>query len=282
MKTTRLFFLFLAIAIVIPPRVFAGGVSCTSTTGVVPDGRLLEFDAVQPGSTAYYSFASVAGRSYSIEVRDDVDSNPGSDLQFQYFSLAAQPAGWNCTNGSAMTPGTAPNYTSTQYRDTTAIEPKLVSGQRVSVPLPTNDTIIISVKNSGSLAHYVSVGVADTTLYDPAVITNGNMNNFYAINNTTSATINGVFTFRETWTGALIAPSPIAVSLAPNGSSFNTGTSPGTQGYLNVTRGKYGTATFTHDGPPGAFIVVATIADFSTTPYFIEATKLAPAREAAH
>jgi hypothetical protein len=284
MKINRLFFLFLALALFVPVSVFAGGVSCTSTTGLVPDGRVLDFDNVQPGSTAYYSFGSVAGRSYSIEVHDDVDSNPGSELQIQYYSQAAQASGWTCANAVAMTAGTPP-YSSTQFRDTTAIEPVLVSGRRVSVPAPATDTIIIGVKNTGANSHYVAISVSETTLYNPAVITNGNFNVFYAFQNATSATINGVFTFRETWTGALIAPSPIAVALAPNGSSFNTGTpAAGTNppGYLALTRGKYGTATFTHDGPPGAFVVDAIIADFSVTPSFIEPTKLAPIRETAH
>jgi hypothetical protein len=267
----------------LPAISFAGGNSCAAATGLLPDGRVLSLDYVQPGGTVWYSFPASSGHSYSIEVRDDLDSNPSTtELAFTFYSAA-------CTTpmtAAVVVPTSAsgPFYSPSQYRDTSAIEPKLVpnTGMRVSVPNPNNDTIAIQVVNSNTaIGHYVSVSVSETTLYDPAVITNANMNNFYAMQNTTSVSLNGVFTFRETWTGALIAPSPIAVSLNPNASSLNT--SPGSvQGHLNLTRGKYGSAIFTHDGPPGAFVVTATIADFSVTPPYVQATSLAAAREAAH
>jgi hypothetical protein len=274
-------FLFLGL----PAVSFAGGSTCAAATALVPDGRVLTLDYVQAGApgqpaTVWYSFLASSGHSYSVEVRDDLDGNPNGDLAFTFYSASC---------ATQMSGAAGPSYTPSQYRDTSAIEPAVVpnTGLRVSIPNPNNDTIAIKVANSSlSSGHYVSVSVTETTLYDPSVITNGNMNNFYSIQNTTSATINGTFTFRETWTGALIAPSPITISLIANtAAAVNTATpAPGTNppGYLALTRGKYGSAAFANDGPPGALAVNAAIADFTMTPAYVQATRLAPVRQGAH
>lgn len=270
MKNNRLCLVLATIALVLPVWSFAGGVSCTSTTGLVPDGRVLDFDNVQPGSTVYYSFASVTGRSYSIEVRDDVDSNPGGDLQIKYYSQTAQSAGWTCATAVAMTAGTAPNYTSTQYRDTTAIEPKLVSGQRVSLPAPANDTIIISVKNNGSNSHYLAVSVAETTMYSSMWESYGNLYDYYSLANTTSAPL----TYTLSLVTTLCSPIAPATTCTPQTLTDTTTIGANTSVFRNsataplvLNAQQIGYAVLIHDGPPDALSIEAIIGNFGSMPY---------------
>jgi hypothetical protein len=47
-----------------------------------------------------------------------------------------------------------------------------------------------------------------------------------------------------------------------------------------VARSKSGTARFTHDGPPGAVVAEAAIANFSITPNYVQPVKFVAIREA--
>src|SRR5579864_7883363 len=98
----------------LPAMSFAGGSTCVAATGLVPDGRVLDLDYVQPGGTVWYSFGASSGHSYSVEVRDDLDGNPNGDLTFTFYSA-------NCATTMTATGG--PPYSPNQYRDTSAIEP---------------------------------------------------------------------------------------------------------------------------------------------------------------
>src|SRR5713226_1746473 len=62
----------------------AGSISCSTATSLVPDGRLLDFDSVQASTSNWYQFTATAGRSYSIEVRDDLDLN-NTDFTVTYY-----------------------------------------------------------------------------------------------------------------------------------------------------------------------------------------------------
>src|SRR5713226_2397918 len=111
----RFFTIILLVLAAIP--VYAGSISCSTATSLVPDGRLLDFDSVQASTSNWYQFTAIAGRSYSVEVRDDLDlDNP--DFTVTYY-----------TTGSCPTPT---SYTS--FTDTHAYEPVVpVSTKRVSI-----------------------------------------------------------------------------------------------------------------------------------------------------
>lgn len=49
---------------------------------------------------------------------------------------------------------------------------------------------------------------------------------------------------------------------------------------MGVTRNRVGTARFTHDGPPGAFIAEAAIGNFALSRPYIQPVKFAAVREA--
>jgi hypothetical protein len=49
---------------------------------------------------------------------------------------------------------------------------------------------------------------------------------------------------------------------------------------LGIGPNQTGTARFTHDGPPGAVLAEAAIANFSTTPAYVQPVKFQAVRDA--
>src|SRR5260370_17347948 len=94
----------LAFLSLVPALSFAGGVNCPLATGLVPDGRILDLDYVPPATTVWYSFNTIAGRSYSVEVRDDLDGNPNADFAVSF---------WSPSSVTSIPPIVAPTYTLT-------------------------------------------------------------------------------------------------------------------------------------------------------------------------
>src|SRR5215471_6230955 len=94
----------------------AGSISCSTATSLAPDGRLLDFDSVQANTTSWYQFTAAAGRSYSVEVRDDLDPN-NTDLTVTYY-------GPNSTCSSLVSIPTS----IASVTDTHATEPVLPAG----------------------------------------------------------------------------------------------------------------------------------------------------------
>src|SRR5207248_10427983 len=114
-------------------------------------------------SSAYYNFSAQAGRSYSIEARDDLDSNNGSpDLAVSYSQ--------NSTCSQALNAVTTGTYThSYDYRHTSGLDPSVAPhGFRITLPLPAADTYTVKVTNSNTaVGHYLSLSVSETTVYSP-------------------------------------------------------------------------------------------------------------------
>jgi len=244
----------LAFLFLVPALSFAGGSTCLAATGLMPDGRILDLDYIQPGATVWYSFGASSGHSYSVEARDDLDGNPNTDLSITFYSGAC---------ATQMTGASGPPYSANQYRDTSN---------------PNNETIAIKVvNNSTTIGHYLSASVSETTMFSTAWLATGNYNTYYAWVNTTSFAINGTLNFWDTLNGGSLAPpSPIALPLPPRGTSNNTSSSS-----LNLPR-SYGAMFFTHDGPPGAIVATAMAADFTVSPPATQEYKFGPVREAAH
>jgi len=61
----------------------------------------------------------------------------------------------------------------------------------------------------------------------------------------------------------------------PVGQTASTNT-----GGLGVVRNRTGAARFTHDGPPGALVIEAAIANFSISPPYVQPVKFEAVREA--
>jgi hypothetical protein len=115
------------------------------------------------------------------------------------------------------------------------------------------------------------VSLAETTLFSPAWSTSGTFDTYYSFRNTTGGALNGTLTLLD-GTGATLAAAPVTV---PAGGTVSANTAA-----LGITRDRVGTARFTHDGPPGAFLAEAAIARFSTSPPYVQPVKFVSVREA--
>jgi len=112
---------------------------------------------------------------------------------------------------------------------------------------------------------------SDTTLFSPAWSDNGTFDTYYSFQNTTGATLHGTLTLLDQ-TGAVVMTSNLPI---PVGQTASTNTAA-----LGIGRNRTGTARFTHDGPPGAVIAEAAIANFSISPAYVQPVKFLAVREA--
>lgn len=80
--------------------------------------------------------------------------------------------------------------------------------------------------------------------------------------------------------GALPGPLPLTKADGTSAGSIPPGQTVGTNTLaLTTPRDFAGTARFTHDGPPGAFVVEAAVANFSLTPTYVQPVKFFPPRK---
>jgi hypothetical protein len=134
------------------------------------------------------------------------------------------------------------------------------------VPTVTG-TYYVSVLNNGSIGHYVTATVNETTLYLTNWSTYANLTVYVALQNSTSQCITytltlipvGGSTQNTTATGTVGTACPTSVPEV----GINTSTSG-----LNITN-QAGVAVVTHNGPPGAIQVSALSANFSTAPFSV-------------
>ena len=167
--------LLLAVCVLsaMPISAHAAGTLCASATRLVADGRILDFDFVPQASTGWYQFNVVAGRSYSVEVRDDIEDD-NADL-----------------NGVVLTTGCG--GASVTVNDSTQLDPILASNSfRGSFTASATGAIEISVPNGNAGAgRYVAVAVSDTTVFNPRWSTFSSFITQYGFQNTTSGSITG-------------------------------------------------------------------------------------------
>src|SRR5207247_11026237 len=98
----------------------------------------------------------------------------------------------------------------------------------------------------------------------------GSVNTFYALQNTTAASLNGRLTLLDT-DGALVSYLYLSI---PANQKVSTNTAA-----LAVARNRTGSARFVHDGPPGAVAVEADIANFSISPAYVQPVRFQAVRE---
>lgn len=226
----------------------AEGTSCGNETPIVPDGSITE--SFIPASTTYlYIATTVAGSSYSVQFKSTVAPASGGGT--------LTVVGGDCTTpypGVVDRTGTAPRepYTTERFSFT-------ATGTQVRFRFV-----------SGATGEGYSFSVSETSLYNPAWSTGGSNETFYAFLNTTNTALNGSLTL-TTSTGTVFGP--FAMSL-PAGR-----TTPNNTLDLGIPDSLAGSAKFTHDGPPGAILAQATIANFSTVPAYNQVVKFEPVRQ---
>jgi hypothetical protein len=270
-KTMKIRIFAVAVVILATIQAHAGGSLCSNATSLVPDGRLLDFDNVQPNSTNWYQFTAMGGRSYSVEVRDDLDQDPGSELQVTLNGPnVTTPAGAGCPTPPIYGAGTSTgNY-----------EPVLpASATRVSIVTPSGAPAVyrIQVKNTNqTTSHYLSISVTETTLYGSTYNTTANLGTEWLLQNTTSQTITATITATANQAGSpsytcirTLSPAFTYVSLAPVGPGDFSPAIP-----LN----QLGSSVVTHNGPPGAVQVFEYWFNTNTTPITIIPVPIAPLR----
>jgi hypothetical protein len=101
--------------------------------------------------------------------------------------------------------------------------------------------------------------------------TYGTFDTYYSFRNTTGATINATLTQFDV--NGTVVGSPVALAI-PARATASTNTVA-----LVTTRNLSGTAMFVHDGPPGAILAEADIADFTLTPPYVQRIKFQVQRE---
>ena len=237
-----------------PSPAHAEGTTCGAPTVIVPDGRITT-STIPNAGVYFFRITSRVGNSYSAEFHNVLGpavQTPGTLAVYSDAgTCAAAVAG---TNAAGTDPGD-------------------VNGDRVTFTAATTATLFSLTNNSGGTLTY-SFTVSDTTMFSPAWSTNGTFDSFFSFLNTTGATVTGTLTLYDT-TGAQLSTSPFTIN-ANSTAATNTAA-------LLTTRNKSGTAKFVHNGPPGAVLAEAAIANFtiSPTPYF-QGVKFQPTRESTH
>ena len=113
------------------------------------------------------------------------------------------------------------------------------------------------------------ISLSDTTLYSAAWSTGTGYATYYSLKNTTGATINGTLTLFTT-SGSVASAVSFAIS---KNATYSTNTMA-----LGTGVNQTGTAMFVHDGPPGAVLAESDIANFNTTPAYVQPVKFVAAR----
>jgi uncharacterized repeat protein (TIGR01451 family) len=223
-------------------------VICNVEPVVIPDGRATPA-TIAPGATAFFGTSLRIGNSYSVEVKNATGDAvpPGVLTVFRGDD--------GCGGASTLT-----------TTNTAGVEPGESAGAaRVSFTATGASTFYqLKLVNGGGTIPY-TVTVSDTTLFSPAWSTNGAFDTFYSFQNTTGTGLNGTLTLLST-AGATISTFPVSI---PAGQTASTNTAS-----LSVTRNQAGTARFTHDGPPGAVVGEAAIANFSISPAYVQPVKI--------
>ena len=238
-------FLFL----LLPSMSFAGGSTCANATAVIPDGRSLVLDYVSPASTAWYQFNATANRSYSVELRDDLDPD-STDFTVSFYSAPV----------SCSAPASSTNYT-----DTHLTEPSVgPHGKRFSFVPATTGAYYISVLNGNSaLGHYVTVTVAETTMYGDSWNTLVPLTSQWLLQNTTSQAISYTLTATAEYGGSTVYTASGTLGPASSTTSF---ASVGTGSFTpNIPVGQLGNAILTYNGPPGAVKALEFWCNYGTT-----------------
>ena len=231
---------------------------CLNETVVVPDGRLTS-STIGAAETQWFATSLRIGDSYSVEFK----SQTGGSAPPGVLTMYSGDDG--CSGISTMTP-----------HDTIAIDPGAgAASRRVSFTATGIGTFFrAQLDNSAGAAPVpFTFAVSDTTLYSPAWSTNASFNAYYSLQNATAAAIAVTLTLRDT-AGASLATFSMSI---PAGQIVTTNTVA-----LGVARNRTGTAKLTHDGPPGAIVVEAAIANFSSNPAYVQPVKFQSAREATH
>jgi hypothetical protein len=222
--------------------------TCGGEVVVVPDGRPVNLTLAN--GTSYFALATTANRSYTAHVAATTDAaSPGA------LALLADT--------DACGAGSLPSA-----RDTTALEPALGSGTRLSF-VATGTLYRLRATNPGP-ALPVVLGASETTLFSAAWSTGGTFNTYYSLQNTTSQTVNATIVLTDA-AGVEVISQVVNI---PAGRTVAVNTAG-----MGAPRNRTGVARLTHDGPAAAVLATAAIVNLGSTPPYVQPVKFTTARE---
>ena len=254
-KRTFVFALLVGAAMIMLPQL----ASAVDFVAVVPDGRTVQRNISSADRVGFF-FSVQAGRSYSVTVVTD-DNFTGLTAGF------SDSAGGTCDDVDDAF---------VVRHETT--EPRIAFGAgrgvRASFIAPATQAFVACVTSSSAGVNPIFATVSETTIVNPAWSTFGTFETFYSLANTTNVPLNATLKIFNT-AGAEVGS--FNFNGIPAGGTLSTNT-----GALAVANNLNGSATIVHDGPPGAIICEAAIADFATAPRVIQPVTCTAVREAAH
>ena len=227
---------------------------CGADALAVPDGRATA--SVVPANESLTLGASVRiGNSYSVAFRNITGITPPGTLAiFSGDDACGGPSTVTVSETSGIDPVGIGGLARVSFRaggSGNFFRAKLVNGTGSSIP--------------------ISFSWSDTTMFSPAWSDNGSFDTFYSFLNSTGTPLHGTLTLLDP-AGAVVTTLNVGI---PVGQTATTNTAA-----LGIARNRTGTARFTHDGPPGAIIVEAAIANFSISPAYVQPVKFQTVREA--
>lgn len=217
---------------------------------IVTDGRIRVIDP-----THYAWFYTAPGRSYSVEVTTP-DGMTGVTPFGPVLSTVA-----NCPTSTDAAGAVNISH----------IEPRVLQGARWSYTNTGTSSVGLRIR-VGGLGFRVSA--SETTLFNPTWSTGAGLGTQWGFQNTTDHTLTGTLTVQESIGGT--SSYTKTVSLPPDLTTFVT--TYDQFGGSTIPSGRGGSATFTHNGPPGAV---------QGDVYLVGATQILPGqfkamRESAH
>ena len=226
----------------------------TQTVVVVPDGRLTT-KTIGAGTQAWFGASVRIDNSYSVEFKN----TSGDSIPLGTLTPFSGDDG--CSGTSTMA-----------YRETASIDPGSgAASRRISFTASGTGTFFRArLDNGAGPAMPISFSWSDTTLFSPAWSTNASFDTYYSFQNTTGTAIGGTLTLLDT-SGAVVSTFPVSI---PAGQTASVNTAS-----LGVSRNRTGTAKLSHDGPPGAVLAEAVIANFSTSPAYVQPVKFQAVRD---
>ena len=221
----------------------------------MPDGRVTE-SFIGGASTRWFGASLKIGDSYSVEFKNTTGDNtpPGA--------LTVYSGDDGCSGTSTLV-----------GRDTAGIDPDGGTATRRGSFTAAGTATFFRAQLDNPLAAPASFSFSwsDTTMFSPAWSDNGGFDTFYSFLNTTGATVNGTLKLFDT-DGTVLSSVNLSI---PAGQTSATNTAA-----MGVARNHTGTARFTHDGPPGAVVAEAAIANFALSPAYVQPAKFQAVREA--
>jgi len=249
----------------------ADNTTCDGRVWVIPDGATHEGAFTALDQERWFWFRGLPDRSYTFVAEN---LSPTDEQAFVgVVSWTMTPLSPSCDNlfplGAVHTSAVT---TSTTIPDSAAGDLSAGSARVSFISTQEVNLLFVSTSPSSGTPGRFRVRVEETTLFSPAWSTFGTFETYYScVNTTNDGTIDAILRLIDT-TGAEVAT--FNFTDIPAGGTVSTNTEA-----LGVANSLNGSATWAHNGPPGAFICQAAIANFQVVPNLIQPVQFDTARQ---